>query len=768
MNIKQIVQSLCWLVFICKTRAEYSIPFIKSATNHIEAYTGIRIKNVVLLTSSPYDIEKRVFYDDFGNFPTSSRKWREVFIQYHHFVTTQNETNKIKFIQRDSSPTVVLINDTKSLNILEEPLGHNQIQHLQNKIWLITLFSEYKTQDEMNKGVIKSITIAFQKYFLKFLINAQVYVMVRLNNTTQLLEIYQVCETQPYQIRVLTVLSEGKTFDLSYIWQSRANLHQCPFNVAYFPHWITDSIKQSNDTLKNVDKGKTIVRQIVTLNGMTAYGPGNQMFAILHSTLNFSINWVKAPDDRLGQFDEESSEWNGLIGMIVRGEVDTFFGDISIYKERASAVRFATPHRHYQYRLFMQRKAPSSAWDTFLSVFDSWYWFALSFSMMVFSAFLFSYSIRSTDQNDKEAIQNEKFLQFCDAFGTSVKAFLSLDVNHTRKLISSRILLLVMCVCGMINFYVYNAGLISSLMVQKSDLPIKKFEDFLKKPKYKLVVQGVGASSRQFLEGADASSIIKQVLDKTKKVEVKGYADGEEEIIKDDTSVFFAGSPTFEMRSTENYPCKFTGSRNGYNQETSGYAFNKNSQYVDLFSYHITRIVQKGLETEYANAKRISKVCGEEMVSDFRAFSYKDVFSLFVILALGCLIAIVYSVLEYIYTRRMLSTDDADIQIKKKMDKELYRLKMFDIRAKEFLEKMEDTLKKHMYEMYKEKSFDFDNVVYERNQRYIEMINKFDQGILELIHEMFPPHAVSPQHQRTSVTFISNDVIQPNPKKDTS
>ena len=81
---------------------------------------------------------------------------------------------------------------------------------------------------------------------------------------------------------------------------------------------------------------------------------------------------------------------------------------------------------------------------------------------------------------------------------------------------------------------------------------------------------------------------------------------------------------------------------------------------------------------------------------------------------------------------------------------------------------MEDTLKKHMYETCKEKSFDFDNVVYERNQRYIEMINKFDQGILELIHEMFPPHAVSPQHQRTSVTFISNDVIQPNPKKDTS
>ena len=51
----------------------------------------------------------------------------------------------------------------------------------------------------------------------------------------------------------------------------------------------------------------------------------------------------------------------------------------------------------------------------------------------------------------------------------------------------------------MINYQVYNAGLISSLMVQRYELPINQLDDILTQPGYKLLVTG-GAFHESFLK----------------------------------------------------------------------------------------------------------------------------------------------------------------------------------------------------------------------------------------------------------------------------
>ena len=86
----------------------------------------------------------------------------------------------------------------------------------------------------------------------------------------------------------------------------------------------------------------------------------------------------------------------------------------------------------------------------------------------------------------------------------TILAFGALDINHAninhaKSYVATRMLILVVCVCGMFNYYIYNAGLISYLMVETYDIPIKKLGDLLENPSYKLLVTG-GYSEESFLK----------------------------------------------------------------------------------------------------------------------------------------------------------------------------------------------------------------------------------------------------------------------------
>ena len=68
-----------------------------------------------------------------------------------------------------------------------------------------------------------------------------------------------------------------------------------------------------------------------------------------------------------------------------------------------------------------------------------------------------------------------------------------------------KLLLFVVCVFGMLNFYVYNAGLISFLMSQEYKTPINELHDFLTRPHYKLLI----------IEGTSMETYLSQSYDET-------------------------------------------------------------------------------------------------------------------------------------------------------------------------------------------------------------------------------------------------------------
>jgi len=61
------------------------------------------------------------------------------------------------------------------------------------------------------------------------------------------------------------------------------------------------------------------------------------------SILGFSFDIFEAPDHNSGSMQPNGS-WDGLIGCLLRDEVDILYAGIAITKERATAIAFTQPY----------------------------------------------------------------------------------------------------------------------------------------------------------------------------------------------------------------------------------------------------------------------------------------------------------------------------------------------------------------------------------------------------------------------------------------
>ena len=534
-------------------------------------------------------------------------------------------------------------------------------------------------------------------------------------------------------LKLINIQVENKSYESKpkFIWDRRADLHQCSIRVGYFEDGSL--LRSKSDDPLVVPKSEPVLlegrRQTFNTSGLTMYGPTTQFFAILQSRLNFSVSWVYVDDQKWGAYDKETKDWNGIVGMVKRGQIDTSILDLSVTEDRSSVIKFTTPFRNFWYRLFMKKPGHLLSWNTFLNVFHVAYWCAIAASFTLCSIFIFSLSLHSNSVENNKNKSWMKILKFGEAFSTTARAFAALDVNQSsyackQTFISSRVLTLVICTCGTLNFYIYNAGLISSLMVQKYDLQINELEDILVKPHYKLLVLG-DSSAEGYLR-----STYKQIWEKTVKENgiIAKPSEGERQIREDSEKVLFSASPLFEMEF-DSYPCNVVASKIGYNFHSAAYVFKKDSQYIDLFNYHITSVKEKGLETEWFDSEKTMDECKDTVTNNFRAFSYSDVISAFVIFGLGCLIAVGYSTIECVYPWRRSAGNNACIERKETLQKHLIRLRNLNMTAKECLAQIENEFTRNLFDTNKEGNSEVDCLLCDVSHRYEKIISLLEQEI---------------------------------------
>ena len=63
-------------------------------------------------------------------------------------------------------------------------------------------------------------------------------------------------------------------------------------------------------------------------------GVMSKVLNYLQSNLNFSTTVVRPPDGSWGVIDEETGDWGGMVGMVLRNETDFGLGNLLRYPKR--------------------------------------------------------------------------------------------------------------------------------------------------------------------------------------------------------------------------------------------------------------------------------------------------------------------------------------------------------------------------------------------------------------------------------------------------
>ena len=624
------------------------------AISHIETYVRSVIGSIVYLTDTKDSTKlEDTFYENVLRFERSSRNF---VIITPGMTEMMNFTKIVHPFQSTDCSRIVIFHDIMHVkNILS---GLN-IDHARNVKWLYVLSHHYTNHLDVRKFLMNAASV-IQNYLSSIQINAQLYVLVKVGKSHRIYEIFQVCQKTDYIIDEIAELPMDDNVECTsshFIWYNRANLKGCLLRVGFFNYGsiLTNKSSQAFPLLSlEANHRKQSSRQQLNLDGITLYGPHTQFFAILQASLNFSVEWVYVADEKFGSLDKRNDNWNGIVGMVQKNQIDTSILDLAITKERSSFVSFTTPFRSYRIKLFMKKPQSQRSWDTFLKVWKLNYWFVMTSSFLCCIICIFLSNLRHQNVD----ILNIRKCTSLSIFGISVvstaRAFVCMDINTTSNVFttpakSARLLILTVCIFGMINYQVYNAGLISSLMVQRYELPINQLDDILTQPGYKLLFTG-GAFHESFLKHSNFENY-RAIWTKTYNEDgvLSSDDEGERQIIQDEKYILLALSPDFEMMF-DTFPCEVVSSKITYGEFPGGYIFGKESNFLNVFNYHIQKINEKGLETESFDEQKNSIIeCGDVHDGYFITLSYNEVISAFYLLFLGCLVASMNMILEYGY-----------------------------------------------------------------------------------------------------------------------
>ena len=548
-------------------------------------------------------------------------------------------------IIRCKSTLIILLDDNlvSSLSTFFEDIPEKSFV---DNTWLL-ISSEYLDQrnNDFSKYVISSM-----KNSHKFLINSHIYFALSYKGTKKVLfEAYKFCHDKKPVIKPLMIIPSngvGK-HRKDFIWNRRKNLRKCRIRVGYVN---TYEIHDSTEAAKYPTSNDIVVNR----DNKIFYGMKRPIFNSMVDLLNFSIDWVKAKE--FGSFNPLTGEWSGIIKLLADNQADMSINWFFVTSLRAKYITFTVPFQTVDYKLFMKKSRPSTRWGTFTNVL-SFEYLEMILLLIFLSVVCYTFYLTSPYTN-----VSVKELEISSKLGLSIVTVCLSLIGFDSKIIdntngdfsmSKRLLQITICFFGIINFYVYNGGLISSLMVQKYEsAKIDELTDFLEKPEYKLLIDNNIAVESYLSTSSDTKC--KRLWEMVKSQNGLLYEpnQGEERVMSDSNNMLLSSSPLFEYSSKE-FPCNIVTSRQSYGQERVAFAFNNKSVYIELFNYHIKRVLETGVKLfPYSEKQRAH--CETDEDNTFRPMTFPDIFSAFVIVGIGCLVALTRGFIEYESKHRIL------------------------------------------------------------------------------------------------------------------
>lgn len=198
---------------------------------------------------------------------------------------------------------------------------------------------------------------------------------------------------------------------------------------------------------------------------------------ILSKELNFSVKYMSSIDGQWGAMDINGT-WNGLIGMLVRGQADMAAAGLSQTIERTKVTTFGRAFELEEFTLMSPQATEQEPHiDAYLRIFPSTVWCIICAMLITFGAFFVA--INYCGINYLHDLNDSEEFTFLHGMGLSLTFFRQIYYNINLESISSRILFMISAMSTYLLYVHYTAFLIATSATNIADSPIGSFQDVI-------------------------------------------------------------------------------------------------------------------------------------------------------------------------------------------------------------------------------------------------------------------------------------------------
>ncbi|KAL4107889.1 hypothetical protein QTP88_018164 [Uroleucon formosanum] len=368
-----------------------------------------------------------------------------------------------------------------------------------------------------------------------------------------------------------------------------------------------------------------------------------------------------------GIMNHKTGKWSGMIGELQSMRADLAICDLTITFDRRNAVDFTTPFMTLGISILYakpEKKKPQLFWFLNPLSFSVWIYTATAYLGVSLFLFMlarmtpFEWELPHPVKPGDDTMENSMTLLNCLWF--SIGSVLCAGCEVLPKAVSTRLVAGMWWFFALIMTSSYTANLTASITSGRMDTPIKNVDDLSKDSNIEYGCYEEG-STASFFQKSNLSLYQRMwsVMEASNPtVFTKSNQEGVDRVLKGKGRyAFLMESSSIEYQTERN--CNLMEIGNTLDSKGYGIAMPMNSPYRTLISESVLRLQESGfmreLKDKWWKVQGDNK-CEEEDESDELGFT--KIGGVFVVLVLGCLIAFMFSILEFLWNIRKVAIEE--------------------------------------------------------------------------------------------------------------
>ncbi|XP_063217656.1 probable glutamate receptor [Bacillus rossius redtenbacheri] len=208
--------------------------------------------------------------------------------------------------------------------------------------------------------------------------------------------------------------------------------------------------------------------------------------------MNFTSEYVTVPDGAYGQRKPDGS-WNGVVGMVMRREVDVGLAPLTMTKSRAEVVDFAIPLLMSNYMIFIRKPSTTQInWKSFMKPFSWELW--LTVAVLVAAVGATNTVALALIRHHVGPATEERCSTADNLFYAFTILYCYQALDKLPNSLSCRTVYILTFLTAVVLSEAYSGKLISFIAVKKTYLPFTSLEGIYKDGTFKF---GVVASTAE-------------------------------------------------------------------------------------------------------------------------------------------------------------------------------------------------------------------------------------------------------------------------------